>query len=72
MAYPFGGSGRALMAYRGSRRRLRRIRLRGNSSCTVWALLILALLIVFVGVPWAMCHRVSHPKHVFGAAEGPR
>jgi hypothetical protein len=46
--------------------------MRGNSSIFVWALLILALLIVLVGVPWAMCHRVSHPKHVFGAPEGPR
>jgi hypothetical protein len=70
MAYPFGGSGRALMAYRGSRRRLRKIRMRGNSSFIVWALLILALLIVFVGVPWAMRHRVPKPEHVFGASEG--
>jgi hypothetical protein len=44
--------------------------MRGNSSIAVWALLILALLIVFVGVPWAMCHRVPHPKHVFGASGG--
>jgi hypothetical protein len=34
--------------------------MRGNSSIFVWALLILALLIVFVGVPWAMRHEVAH------------
>ena len=28
--------------------------MRGNSSIAVWALLILALLIVFVGILWAM------------------
>jgi len=44
--------------------------MRGNSSFIVWALLILALLIVFVGVPWAMRHRVPKPEHVFGASEG--
>jgi hypothetical protein len=44
--------------------------MRGNSSIAVWALLILALLIVFVGVPWAMRHRVPHPEHVFGESGG--
>ena len=44
--------------------------MRGNSSIFVWALLILALLIVFVGIPWIVRHRVPHPKHVFGAPEG--
>ena len=44
--------------------------MRGNSSFIVWALLILALLIVFVGVPWAMRHRVPHSKHVSGASGG--
>ncbi len=34
--------------------------MRGNSSLAVWALLILALLIVFVGVPWAMRHLARH------------
>ena len=44
--------------------------MRGNSSIAVWALLILALLIVFVGVPWAMRHPVQHSEHVFGAPGG--
>ena len=44
--------------------------MRGNCSIAVWALLIVALLIVFVGVPWAMRHWVPHPKHVLGPPGG--
>jgi hypothetical protein len=42
--------------------------MRGNFSIAVWALLILALIIVFVGVPWAMHHPGPHPEHAFGAS----
>jgi hypothetical protein len=45
--------------------------MRGNSSIALWALLILALLIVFVAVPWAMRHRGPHPARVFGASGRP-
>jgi uncharacterized iron-regulated membrane protein len=71
MAYPFGAGGRALPAYRGSRRRLRRITVRGNASVGVWALLVWLLLILFVAIPWAMRHPPEHHEHVFGAPSGP-
>jgi hypothetical protein len=75
MAYPFAGGGRAQTAYRGSRRRLRRIRfsatLHGNASLAVWALLVWLLPILFVAIPWAMRHPPEHHEHVFGAPSGP-
>jgi hypothetical protein len=45
--------------------------MRGNSSAAVWALLVLALLIVFVVIPWVMRNPPPHQEHVFGASEGP-
>jgi hypothetical protein len=44
--------------------------MRGNCSSAVWALLVLALLIVFVVLPWLIRHPPSHYEHVFGASEG--
>jgi hypothetical protein len=72
MAYPFAGGGRAPTPYRGSRRRLRRIAVRGNASVAVWALLVWLLLILFVAIPWAMRHQPEHHEHVFGAPSGPQ
>lgn len=69
MAHPFGGSGRALAGNRGSRRRLRRIRMRENSTPLVWALLVFVLLILFVGLPWLIRRPPPHEDHVFGKAE---
>jgi hypothetical protein len=71
MAYPFAGGGRTQAAYRGSRRRLRRITVRGNGTLAVWALLVWLLLILFVAIPWAMRHPPQHHEHVFGAPSGP-
>lgn len=71
MARPFGGSGRALAGYRGSRKRLRRIRMRGNSTPAVWGLLLVALLIVFVVIPWVVRHPPPHQDHVFGQGDRP-
>jgi hypothetical protein len=71
MAYPFAGGGRAQTAYRGSRRRLRRITVRANASVAVWALLVWLLLILFVAIPWVMRHPPEHHEHVFGAPSGP-
>jgi uncharacterized iron-regulated membrane protein len=71
MGHSYGGTGRTLAAYRGSRKRLRRIRMRGNANLGVWVLLILALLMLFVGIPWLMHHPPPHREHVFGVSQGP-
>jgi hypothetical protein len=47
---------------------LRRIRVRENTTPQVWALLVLALLFLFVGLPWLIRNPPSHDGHVFGAA----
>jgi hypothetical protein len=43
----------------------------GNSSIAIWALLILGLLMLFVGIPWLIRHPPPHQEHVFGASVGP-
>jgi hypothetical protein len=45
--------------------------MRGNSSVAMWALLVFALLIMFVAIPWVMRHPPPHQEHVFGASERP-
>jgi hypothetical protein len=69
MAYRFGGGGRRSTAYRGSLARLRRIRMRGNSPARVWALLVFALLLVFVVIPWVIRHPLPRHEHLFGVSE---
>ncbi len=43
--------------------------MRENSTPLVWALLVLVLLIVFVGIPWLVRHPPPHQDHVFGEPE---
>jgi hypothetical protein len=45
--------------------------MRGNASVAVWALLVLAIFILFVAIPWAIKHPLPHQEHVFGASEKP-
>ena len=42
--------------YRGSRKRLRRITLRGNWSIELWILVAIVALMLLVGVPWLIRH----------------
>jgi hypothetical protein len=72
MARSFGGTGRVRAGYRGSRRKLRRIRLRGNCPAEVWSLLVLVLLSLFVGLPWLMHNPPRHEHGVFGQADDRR
>jgi hypothetical protein len=44
--------------YRGSRQRLRRIRLRGNGSLELWLLVLWVAFVLLVVVPWML--RQSH------------
>jgi len=44
--------------YRGSRRRLRRIKLRGNGSLELWLLVLWVAFVLLVVVPWML--RQSH------------
>jgi hypothetical protein len=43
-------------AYRGSRKRVRRLRLRGNWSVELWIFLAVMLFTLFVVVPWIVRH----------------
>ena len=52
---PTSGS-RAPKTYRGSRRRLKRIRLRDHGSWELWALLAWLAFLLFVVVPWMIRH----------------
>jgi len=45
--------------YRGSRKRLRRIRLRDNWSVELWIFLAVMLFTLFVVVPWIVRHPPS-------------
>jgi hypothetical protein len=40
--------------YRGSRRRLQQLRLRGNGSLELWLLLFWVLFLLLVAVPWML------------------
>jgi hypothetical protein len=42
--------------FRGSRRRVRRIKMRGNSAWELWLLLAWVLFLLFVVVPWMAHH----------------
>ena len=57
-----------LLGYdRGSRKRLNRIRLRGNGSIELWIFVALMAFMLTVGVPWLIRHpmedRDSHHTH---------
>ena len=72
MAHPFGGGRSVLRGGRGSHKRLRRITPWGNASFEVWALLVFALLVLLVWIPWLLTHPPPpHQEHVFGEPEGP-
>jgi hypothetical protein len=45
---------RSAKVYRGSRRRLQRLRLRGNGSLELWLLLFWVLFLLLVAVPWML------------------
>jgi hypothetical protein len=49
-----GGRGglRAAKTYRGSRRKLKQLRLRGNSSAELWLLVAWVAFLLFVVLPW--------------------
>jgi uncharacterized iron-regulated membrane protein len=55
------GAGRV---YRGSRKRIRRIKWRDNTSIEFWILVLLMLLLLFVGIPWMIRHPpADHDDH---------
>jgi len=51
--------------YRGSRKRLRRIGWRENTSVELWIFVVLVLFMLFVGIPWLIRHPpVHHHQHL--------
>lgn len=62
--------GRSAKAFdRGSKKRVERIRLRGNWSIEFWIFVILMLIMLFVAVPWLIKHPIEH-HHAPRPAEG--
>ena len=57
-ARPSGSSqgSRPPRVYRGSRHRLRRVTLRGNTSWQLWALVLWVLFVLFIVLPWISRH----------------
>jgi hypothetical protein len=51
------GAGRV---HRGSKRRLKRITLRGNWSVEFWVFVLAILIALFVLVPWLINHPIGH------------
>jgi len=54
--HPSGPRSGAGQVYRGSRKRVRRIKWWENTSVELWILVVLMLLMLFVGVPWLVRH----------------
>jgi hypothetical protein len=49
---------------RGSRKRLRRIRLRGNWSIEFWIFVAIMALTLLIGLPWLIRHPMVDEHHV--------
>jgi hypothetical protein len=47
--------------YRGSKKRLRRIRMHGNGSLGLWMFVAIVLFVLFVALPWLVLHPPSDP-----------
>jgi hypothetical protein len=54
---PRGNGNRPGLRFRGSRRRLRQVRLQGNWSREMWLLVIVVGLTIFVLIPWLIRHQ---------------
>lgn len=67
-AVPHYGSGSgpragASKVYRGSRKRVRRIKWWENTSVEFWVFVVLILVMLFVGVPWLIKHPPDDHHH---------
>jgi hypothetical protein len=51
------------LVFRGSRKRVGRIKWRGNSSPELWLFLILILVLLVVVIPWMMSHSAEWHHH---------
>jgi hypothetical protein len=60
--YRLSSARRAARYDRGSKQRVRRIRIRGNSSLAFWIFVVGILLILFVAVPWFASHAPPHQQ----------
>lgn len=47
--------------YRGSKKRLRGIRMRGNGSLALWVFLAIVLFVLCVALPWIILHAAPVP-----------
>jgi uncharacterized iron-regulated membrane protein len=56
--YTDGPHTRSTRTYRGSRKRLRRLKWYKHSSIEFWLFLVIVLFLLFVGVPWM----INHPE----------
>jgi hypothetical protein len=59
---------RGSKVYRGSRKRIQRIKWRENTSIQFWLFVVFLLLLLFVGIPWMIKHPIEHHHEPTGAA----
>jgi hypothetical protein len=52
--------------YRGSRKRVQRIKVRENTSVELWIFVLLMLFLLFVGLPWLTKHPPADHHHLVG------
>jgi hypothetical protein len=52
---------RAPKVYRGSKKRLRSIRLRGSGSLALWVFIVMVLFSLFIVLPWLIVHADAGP-----------
>jgi hypothetical protein len=62
-AYRLSSARRAARYDRGSKQRLRRIRMRGNWSLEIWIFVIALVLILLIALPWLASHPPQHHHH---------
>jgi hypothetical protein len=58
--YPHINGTRPGKVYRGSRKRIQRIKWRENTSVEFWILVILLLFMLLVAIPWLIKHPIEH------------
>jgi len=62
---PYGNRPGVRKGYRGSRKRLRRIRWREHTTVEVWIFVVLLLFMLFVGISWLIRHPpADHHQHL--------
>jgi hypothetical protein len=63
--------GSSRRAYRGSRKRLRRLKWYRHSSIEIWLFFAFVLFLLFIGVPWMISHPDDGQRPISNPAASP-